>query len=228
MFAGKALRSAEADALNGTISCYAKKIDDQVNTSVSDFAPSASFESHSLASWSSDNIAFFLRSASAPYQHRSRTGQLTPPSAYNYALNLLAARPYSTRALHRKLIQKEYSAADSDDAIRRLVDAGLLNDEKYAEQYARSKMLSTGASRRRLTQDLYRKGIKGDVASTAIANVIADEEIDTAAVVEQVARKKLAQLGDLEPLVLRRRLFGFLARRGYDVDEIKRVVSSLT
>jgi hypothetical protein len=33
------------------------------------------------------------------------------------------------------------------------------------------------------------------------------------------------QLGDLEPLVLRRRLFAFLARRGYDLDEIKGVVS---
>ena len=152
---------------------------------------------------------------------------MNKPTAYNYALNLLSARPYSTQALHRKLIQKEYTTADADDAIRRLVDNGLLNDEKFAEQYARSKMLSTGASKRRLTQDLYRKGIKGDVAAAAIGNVIADEEIDTAALIEQVARKKLTQLGDLEPLVLRRRLFGFLARRGYDVDEIKAVVARL-
>jgi len=152
---------------------------------------------------------------------------LTPPTAYNYALNLLAARPYASRALHRKLIQKKYSAADADDVIRRLLDNSLLNDERFAEQYARSKMLSTGASKRRLTQDLYRKGIKGDVATIAIANVIDQDEIDPAAVIERVARKKLAQLGNLEPAVLRRRLFGFLARRGYDVDEIKRVVSRL-
>ena len=153
---------------------------------------------------------------------------MTPPTAYNYALHLLAARPYATRALHRKLIQKKYSAADADDVIRRLVDNGLLNDERFAEQYARSKMLSTGASKRRLTQDLYRKGIKGDIATSAIANVIEQDEIDPAAVIERVARKKLAQLGNLEPVVLRRRLFAFLARRGYDVDEIKRVVSLLT
>jgi len=153
---------------------------------------------------------------------------LTAPSAYNYALNLLSARPYSTSALYRKLIQKKYSAADADDAIRRLVDNGLLNDAKYAEQYARSKILSTGSSKRRLQQDLYRKGIKGDVATTAIANVLEQEEIDPAVVIERVAKKKLAQLGDLEPLVLRRRLFAFLARRGYDLDEIKSVVSRLT
>jgi regulatory protein len=152
---------------------------------------------------------------------------LTPPTAYNYALNLLSARPYSTSALYRKLIQKKYEAADADDAIRRLVDNGLLNDAKYAEQYARSKIMSTGSSKRRLQQDLYRKGIKGDLATTAIANVLEQEEIDPAVVIERVAKKKLAQLGDLEPLVLRRRLFAFLARRGYDLDEIKAVVGRL-
>ena len=152
---------------------------------------------------------------------------MTPPTAYNYALNLLSARPYATSALYRKLIQKKYSAADADDAIRRLVDNGLLNDAKYAEQYARSKILSTGSSKRRLQQDLYRKGIKGDIATAAIANVLEQEEIDPAVVIERVAKKKLAQLGDLEPLVLRRRLFAFLARRGYDLDEIKAVVGRL-
>jgi len=150
------------------------------------------------------------------------------PTAYNYALNLLGARPYATSALRRKLIQKQYSAADADDVIRRLVDNGLLNDAKYAEQYARSKILTTGASKRRLQQELYRKGIKGELATTAIANVIEQEEIDPAAVVERVAKKKLAQLGNLDPLFVRRRLFAFLARRGYDLDEIKAVVSRLT
>ena len=152
---------------------------------------------------------------------------MTSPSAYNYALKLLAARPYSTSALRRKLTQKDYPAADADDAIRRLLDNGLLDDKKYAEQYARSKILGTGSSKRRLQQDLYRKGIKGDVATTAIANVLEQEEIDPAVVIERVAKKKLTQLGDLEPLVLRRRLFGFLARRGYDVDEIKSIVGRL-
>jgi len=152
---------------------------------------------------------------------------LTQPNAYSYALNLLAARPYTTRSLHRKLIQREYPAADAEDAIRRLVANGLLDDAKYAEQYARSKMAITGTSRRRLQQDLFRKGIKPEIANEAIDSVIEQENIDTGAVVERVARKKLVQMGDLEPFVLRRRLFSFLARRGYDLDEIKSVVSRL-
>ena len=149
------------------------------------------------------------------------------PTAYNYALNLLGARPYSTSALRKKLMQKEYEPADADDAIGRLVANGLLDDRKYAEQFARSKMVTTGASKRRVQQDLYRKGIKGELATNAIANVIEQEEIDPAAVIERVAKKKLAQLGDLEPIVIRRRLFAFLARRGYELEDIKGVVARL-
>ncbi len=148
-------------------------------------------------------------------------------TAYNYALNLLAARPYAARALERKLVQREYSPAEVSETIDRLLQNGLLDDARYAEQYARSKILSSGASKRRLQQDLYRKGIKGDIATQAIANVIEQEEIDPASIIDHVAKKKLAQLGDLEPLVLRRRLFAFLARRGYDLDEIKSVVGRL-
>ena len=59
-------------------------------------------------------------------------------------------------------------------------------------------------------------------AATAAPNVI-----DPSAVIERVAQKKLAQLGNLDPLTLRRRLFAFLARRGYDLDEIKAVVGRL-
>ena len=149
------------------------------------------------------------------------------PTAYNYALNLLGARPYSTSALRKKLIQKEYEPADADDAIGRLVDNGLLDDRKYAEQFARSKMVTTGASKRRVQQDLYRKGIKGELATNAISAVMEDEEIDPAVVIERVARKKLAQLGDLEPIVIRRRLFAFLARRGYELEDIKGIVARL-
>jgi regulatory protein len=129
--------------------------------------------------------------------------------------------------MRRKLVQKKYSAEEVSDTIERLLENGLLNDARYAEQYARSRILSTGASKRRLTQDLCRKGIKADTATNAIATVIETEEINPAEVIERVAKKKLGQLGDLEPLVIRRRLFSFLARRGYDLDEIKSVVSRL-
>jgi regulatory protein len=148
-------------------------------------------------------------------------------SAYEYALKLLNARSYTARSLLRKLTQKGIPPEDAQAVLDRLEASGLVNDAKYAQQYARTKVLMSGASKRRVVQDLRRKGIAQRVADDAIAAVFADEEIDPAALAEKTARKKLKQMGDLEPLVLRRRLFGFLARRGYELEDIKRAVEKV-
>ena len=146
---------------------------------------------------------------------------------YNRALDLLSARPYTVRQLRRKLIQKEISPDEADGVIDRLLGAGLLDDTKYALAYTRSKLVGQGASLRRISQDLARKGVSTEISKQAIADVVADEGVDTRAVIERVARKKLASMGDLEPVVLRRRLFAFLARRGYELDEIRDAVSAI-
>lgn len=148
-------------------------------------------------------------------------------TAYGRALDLLAARAYTARGLRRKLIQKEVPAEEADAVIERLLAAGLLDDAKYALAYARAKLVGAGSSPRRVKGELARKGVASEVAEDAIQSVIVDEEVDTRATVLRVARKKLASMGDLEPLVLRRRLFAFLARRGYDLEEIKGVVAEM-
>lgn len=152
---------------------------------------------------------------------------MSQASAYEYALRLLTARSYTARSLLRKLTQKGIVPEEARAVLDRLEASGLVNDAKFAEQYARSKVLTSGASKRRVVQDLRRKGIAESLANTAIAQVFADEEIDSAAMAEKTARKKLGQLGALEPRILRQRLFGFLARRGYDLDDIKKVVATL-
>jgi regulatory protein len=144
---------------------------------------------------------------------------------YNRALDLLSARPYTVWQLRRKLLGKEVPASEVDAVIARLAGAGLLDDGKYALAYARSKLAGQGASARRIGQELARKGVDAELAKEAIATVIADEQIDMRAVVERVARKKVALMGDMEPTVVKRRLFAFLARRGYDLDEIRAAVA---
>jgi len=149
------------------------------------------------------------------------------PSAYEYALSLLTARPYTTRNLRRKLVQKGFAATDTDHTIDRLIGNGLLDDARYAASFARGKLLGPGASKRRIRQQLYQRGVPNDVADAAINSVIEDEAIDTDAVVEKDARKKLASLGGLDPLLIRRRLYAHLARRGYDIDEINAVMKKV-
>ena len=127
-------------------------------------------------------------------------------SAYETALNLLTARPYTTRNLRRKLVQKEFAPAEIDAAIERLLGNGILDDSRYASQFARGRLLGPGSSRRRIRQQLFQRGIGREIADAAIESAINDESIDLAAVIEKDARKKLASLSGLEPLVVKRRL----------------------
>lgn len=149
-----------------------------------------------------------------------------PRSPYARALDLLAARAYTERELRRKLTQKEVPVAEVDAVLDRLRESGLVDDARYAAQFARSRLAGGGATWR-VRQELSRKGVSGEVAGAAIEQVLEEEDIDTAATLERVARKKLVSMGDLEPLVLRRRVYGFLARRGHDVDEINVVMKSI-
>ena len=145
--------------------------------------------------------------------------------SYDYALNLLAARAYSSRDLRRKLTHKKFEKSEVDATIARLEGSGLLDDAKFAHEFARQRLVAGGASVRRVEQQLMAKGIGREIAHSAAVRVVEEEQVDTIATIERLAAKKLASLGDLDPHIKRRRLFGFLARKGYDLDEISTVLS---
>jgi regulatory protein len=147
--------------------------------------------------------------------------------AYEYALNLLAARAYTIRNLRRKLAQKGFDKLESDDAIDRLMERGYLDDARYAAEFARQRLVSSGASVRRVEQQLIQRGIARDVAKAATVEAAEDEGFDPVVVLEKLAARKVASMAGLEPVVMRRRLFGFLVRKGYDLDDVNRVVSRI-
>jgi regulatory protein len=145
-------------------------------------------------------------------------------STYTRALDMLEARARGVVELRRLLIRKGEPEAEVDDAIQRLQRSGLLNDDNYARQFARSKALGAGLSRRRLQQELTKRGVSRDVAEPAIEAVFDEEGVDEEASIERVARKKLRMLTKADDDTKRRRLYAFLARRGYDNDDISRVM----
>jgi regulatory protein len=147
--------------------------------------------------------------------------------AYDRALNMLAFQPRSARDLRRRLVQKGEDASHVDAAIERLVANGLLDDAAFARQFARSRVAGQGASKRRLQQDLFKRGVVREVADDAIAEVLTDEGVDEGEVVERVARKKARSLTKLDAPTRRRRLYAFLARRGYEADAIRRAMTAV-
>jgi regulatory protein len=148
-------------------------------------------------------------------------------STYERALDLLETRARSVVELRRALIKKGAPAAEVDAAVDRLRGAGLLDDAAYARQLARSKAMGPGQSRRRIAQELVRRGVARDLGDRAIAEVFENEGVDESVNIERVARKKMKTLAKLDAVTQRRRLSAFLARRGYDVEAIGDVVGRL-
>lgn len=146
---------------------------------------------------------------------------------YDRALNLLAFRARSSAELARTLVRKGEPKALVDRAVERLLEQGLLDDAAFAQSFTRAKVLGAQQSKRRVQQDLARRGVARTVSDAAIATVFEEEGVDQREVVEQAARKKLRTLTKLEPVVRRRRLYAFLARRGYDGEDIRRAMEAV-
>jgi len=149
-------------------------------------------------------------------------------SAYNRALDALSRRSRSESELRRWLGDRKYEPGEIDPVIERLTASGLLDDAKYAEQFARSRLLYRKLSKRRVLGELSRRGIARELAASAVAQVMEDEGLTDSDGLQAVAERKWRTLSRLDPVVARRRLMGFLARRGYDGDAVRQAVKAVT
>ena len=148
-------------------------------------------------------------------------------STYDRALDLLALRARSVSELRQKLIRKGEPADAVDEAIERLKAQKFLDDEQFARQFARSKVVGAGASRRRIAMELGRKGIERSLADAAIDDLAESEGLDVSAAIHKVAEKKWRSLAKLDPETATRRLYAFLARRGFNPDEIRSAMQAI-
>lgn len=145
-------------------------------------------------------------------------------AVFDKSIALLAVRARSVRDLQVRLRRSGASPTLIARAVDRLLALGLLDDEAYARNLARSRAMSGGVSRRRIGQELQRRGVARDVADEAVDETLADVGLDEAAAAMAVARRRVRALRSLDVRKQRQRLYAFLARRGYDPAVIGRVV----
>lgn len=146
---------------------------------------------------------------------------------FDRAIAMLAARPRAARDLERMLVGKGEPAEHVAAAVERLIALGALDDAQFARQFIRAKIAGAGLSRRRLQSELWRRGVARDVIDAALAEVMEEDEVDEDAQIAKVAAKKMRTLRTADPAAARRRLYAFLARRGYDGSAIRRVMDAL-
>ncbi len=93
----------------------------------------------------------------------SSSKPVNPTDVRRAAMDLLARREHSKEELARKLLRRFKSSSDPiatiDSELGRLIDEGLLSDERFAAAMVR-QLIGRGLGPRRLDEELRSKGIR--------------------------------------------------------------------
>lgn len=127
-------------------------------------------------------------------------------------LRQLTMSPKSRQQLREKLRQSNCPDEVAEAVLDRMAHVGLVDDEKYAESYVRSKQVRPGLSTRAIAHELRTKGVDRDTAEAVLAEVSPLDEEERA---RGLVDARLPRLRELERSVVMRRLAGMLARKGY-------------
>jgi len=138
------------------------------------------------------------------------------------ALRLLSTRARSRAELEQGLRRKGHEPEVARRVGQRLERAGLIDDEAYALEAARAEVGRTPAGARRIEQKLRSRGVAGEVARRAAADALEGRDVLEDAVA--LAGSRIGRMAGLDRRTLERRLFGVLARRGFDPETGRQAV----
>lgn len=145
--------------------------------------------------------------------------------AFNSALNSLDYRDHSEREIRTKLLRK-YDADCVEEAVRKLVELDLVNDERYAENYARELYEHKKFGKMRIKSELRAKGIAADIANEAVDALFEEEEPDNIQrIVDIIGKRYYNRMNDD---VGRKKVFAALQRMGYSFSNIREAMSEFS
>jgi regulatory protein len=114
--------------------------------------------------------------------------RLAAQELFDFAVRSLARRAQSSAELRQKLRERAAEEASIEEVLGRLTEYGYLNDKRFAENYAASRLENERFGRARTLNDLRTRRVTGPVADAAVENTY--KETDETALVEAYIRKK--------------------------------------
>ncbi|MGN0364164.1 MAG: regulatory protein RecX [Bilifractor sp.] len=133
------------------------------------------------------------------------------------ALKLLLYKARTEKELREKLCQEDYQEAQIEDAIAYCRSFGYLNDEKFAESYISS--MKSRKSRSMIRRELEDRGVGSEEIEMAFEEIPFDEDHQ----LDLLIRKKAGDPHSMDERELRR-LYGFLARKGFASSDIWKAI----
>ncbi len=144
--------------------------------------------------------------------------------AKNYALSLLREDIHSKSEMEQQLAREGFEAQAVQTAIAELIRSGHIRDRKYAENWVNRRKKSNPRGKTLLTHELVDKGIDRETAEQVVAEVNAEDEAKLAL---EIAQKRAKHYKRLPIQAAKRRLHGYLARRGFESETIRQIIEQV-
>lgn len=111
-----------------------------------------------------------------------------------------------------------------DQIVVHLIKENFLNEERFAQSFARGKFHVKKWGRQRIVNELKSRNISRYNIDTALKEIDEGEYLKT---FDDLAEKRLAQLKDKDPQKRRRKLADYLLYRGWEADLVYDKVKQL-
>ena len=136
------------------------------------------------------------------------------------ASRLLSYRPRTAAELRTRLNQR-FPTPIVDRVVESLVSSGGLDDAAFARLWADARDANHPRSSSAIKRELLARGIPQDLALAAV------EGVDDLHSAHRAALKASRRLGDATPTTFRRRLWGYLRRRGFSESITRKTIDKL-
>ncbi len=157
----------------------------------------------------------------------SRPRQLeTEEELYEVAVRALMRRAHSVHEMKRKLERRSENKLLVQVVMARLKENGMIDDAKYANQFARQRTQIRKQGKYRVARDLRARGIPDRHISSALEEVA--QTSDEAAMVRQrIERKLRSYRGEIEEKKMAS-IYSSLLRAGFSADVVRRELKAVT
>ncbi len=145
-------------------------------------------------------------------------------AAKDFVLRRLNSRARTRSELAKELREKSFSDDVAKEALDRLEEVGLINDDEFAKSWVSTRHKSKGLAAGVLRQELRQKGVSDDAVQEALGEISQEEEYESAM---KLANKKYRSLQREDRDTQIRRLVGLLARKGYSSSLCYRVAKEI-
>lgn len=143
--------------------------------------------------------------------------EILPKRARERCFNLLAQKNMTELELRKKLTDSYYPSEIIDSTISCLKRNHLIDDEFYADNFV--SFHQKNKSIRQIKQELSKKGIDRET----VCRIIEDNPIDEEQNIARILEKKHFDAENATPEE-RTKICGYLLRKGYDYDKVRRMI----